>query len=128
VKTMIRLGLVLSLALVGACGGGTPSGDAGPSDSGTPSSDASTPDRATACAAYCTAVTSACTGANMQYASMDACVMACSSASYEVGTTGATMGNSIACRTYHAGVAAMSAMNAMVHCPHASASGGGVCQ
>ena len=36
-------------------------------------------------------------------------------------------GNTLACRTYHLGIAMQSAANAQVHCPHASVSGGGVC-
>ena len=40
------------------------------------------------------------------------------------GMPGDAQGNTVQCRTHHAG---MAATNAAVHCPHASASGGGAC-
>lgn len=104
---------------------GVPSDSSAPADSGVPSDGGGTVDRATACTAYCTAVTRACTGANMQYMDMAACNTACNAATYEVGMAGATSGNSISCRTYHAG-AAMT--DPATHCPHAGPTGGGVCQ
>jgi hypothetical protein len=95
----------------------SPADAAAPSDAG----DA----RSAACAAYCTAVMGACTAANAQYPSEAMCLTACSTMTWELGTAGATSGNSIACRTYHAGAART---NAAVHCPHAGPTGGGVCQ
>ena len=45
------------------------------------------------------------------------------------GRAGSTSGNTLACRAYHLGVAATSADDAgiVLHCGHASRSGGGVC-
>lgn len=78
------------------------------------------------CAAFCAAVAAACTGANVQYASENECMTAC--AGWPVGTEGATSGDTLACRMYHAGVAATDPQpdNANTHCPHAGADGGGV--
>jgi hypothetical protein len=53
------------------------------------------------------------------------CLSTCNGASWSIGTAGATSGNSIACRTYHAGAAAG---DPATHCPHAGPTGGGVCQ
>ena len=79
------------------------------------------------CAEYCTAVTSACTAGNAQYANEAACLSYCETwAMIPAGTTADTGGNTIGCRLYHAGVAGM-AGNAATHCPHAGPSGGDVC-
>ena len=75
-----------------------------------------------ACTAYCATIMSNCTAGNAQYPSTDSCLGAC--ASFPPGNVGATSGNSLGCRTYHAGNAAA---NANVHCPHAGPSGAGVC-
>ena len=74
------------------------------------------------CAAYCALIQANCTGANMQYATTDACMAAC--ATMTPGTTGMTSGNTVGCRTYHAGAAAA---DPGTHCDHAGATGGGVC-
>ena len=49
---------------------------------------------------------------------MDACKM------WYAGTDADTAGDTIGCRTYHAGAALG---DPVTHCPHASPSGGGVC-
>jgi hypothetical protein len=60
-----------------------------------------------------------CTGANAQYASLADCKKA---AGYlPVGTGADQAGDTLGCRTYHAGAAAQ---NATVHCPHAGPFGG----
>ncbi len=80
------------------------------------------------CANYCAAVTDACTGENAAYGSEQACLDYCNTfGQLPEGTAGATDGNSIACRLYHAGVAATSDANAAIHCPHAGPTGGDVC-
>lgn len=105
---------------------GVPGDSSAPADSGvTPADGSGGGDRAAACTAYCTAVTRACTGANMQYADMAACQTACMAATYEIGMPTMTSGNTIGCRTYHAG-AAMA--DPATHCSHAGPTGGGVCQ
>ncbi|MEI8259193.1 MAG: hypothetical protein WCJ30_26285 [Deltaproteobacteria bacterium] len=75
-----------------------------------------------ACMAYCTTIMTNCTAANAQYVTMDACMGSC--LGLPVGTAGATSGNSIACRAYHAAAAAT---GAGLHCPHAGPSGASVC-
>jgi hypothetical protein len=66
---------------------------------------------------------SACTGANAQYVSMDACMHACPF--FPVGMAGDTSGNTLGCRATHAGLAAMSGTNP--HCWHAGPYGYGAC-
>jgi hypothetical protein len=93
------------------------------SDSGT-TTDAGT-DAGTAaptCASYCTTVMANCTGANSQYANEASCLGSCSA--FTQGTTGATSGNSLSCRAYHAGAAPS---DAALHCPHAGPAGDGAC-
>ena len=85
-------------------------------------------DATPSCAEYCATVTSSCTGANAQYTDEQACLDYCEIwALLPAGQAGATEGNSIGCRTYHAGVAAGGPDDAATHCPHAGASGGNVC-
>jgi len=80
------------------------------------------------CANYCSSITSACTGDNAQYASEQACLDYCNThGALPVGDAGAQSGNSIACRIYHAGVAATGEDAAAIHCAHAGPSGGDVC-
>ena len=111
---------VLSMTLF-ACGPmtGTDAGtDAGSTaDAG---SDAGT--AAPTCASYCTSVMANCTGANAQYSTPAACLGSCSA--FAAGTTGATSGNSLGCRAYHAGA---SPSDAALHCPHAGPAGDGAC-
>lgn len=63
-----------------------------------------------------------CTGGNAQYINMTACMNAC--AQLPVGMSSDTSGDTIGCRTYHAGLAA-SAPNP--HCWHAGPYGGSTC-
>lgn len=79
-----------------------------------------------ACATYCDEVTSICTGANEQYISKSVCLNYCKTwAGLPAGEDGATSGNSAACRTYHAGVAASGAT--ATHCKHAGPTGADTC-
>lgn len=110
-------------------------GCGGDDDKGNP--DASSPDAGqtgnpdggnvgvASCEDYCTTITANCTGANAQYPDMDACLALCAAASWEAGQVGAQAGNTIACRTYHAG--ALATADAETHCPHAGPSGGDTC-
>lgn len=74
------------------------------------------------CQTYCDTIAANCTDANTQYASMEACMGAC--AAFDLGTAADTSGNTVGCRTYHAGAAAM---DAAVHCVHAGPGGAGAC-
>lgn len=138
---MNRLSSIFGLALLVAISGvavgcgddDDPPGptDAGPRDSGSGDSGSMTGDAGDAggaaptCAEYCTSITAACTGANQQYADMAACMTYCNGVGWAAGTGGATMGNTLACRIYHAGAASDSMPD--VHCPHAGPLGGDVC-
>jgi hypothetical protein len=65
---------------------------------------------------------SACTGSNQQYFSLAACLETCEK--LPKGTASDAGGNSVGCRTYHAGAAVS---GPVVHCPHAGPAGAGVC-
>jgi hypothetical protein len=96
-------------------------GDTGSSDVVTPP----TGDPA-ACETYCEEVTNICTDANEQFTSKSICLNYCKTwAGLPAGEDGAQSGNSAACRTYHAGVAAGGAKS--THCPHAGPTGGDTC-
>ena len=80
-------------------------------------------DGAPDCASYCTVYFQNCTGDNDVYAGdADACATACKG--WYAGAKEDTAGDTIGCRTYHAGAALG---DPALHCPHASPSGGGVC-
>jgi hypothetical protein len=70
------------------------------------------------CDAFCALVLGACTGTNVQWPDMTACMSACGAVPAANPTT-VTSGNTIFCRFYHASVASTSAANAAIHCPHA---------
>jgi hypothetical protein len=72
------------------------------------------------CAGYCTSIMAACTGDEAQYQSQAECLTACAFFPPDTATTGDTLG----CRTYHAGLA-VTAPNP--HCWHAGPFGSGVC-
>lgn len=71
---------------------------------------------------YCTAIQANCTVENAQYASDQECLDAC--ALLAPGMPGDQTGNTIACRQYHADVAATTPVP---HCEHAGPDGGGQC-
>jgi hypothetical protein len=74
------------------------------------------------CDAYCASIATNCTGANTQYGMLDFCMASCES--FPVGAATDTSGNTLGCRTYHAGAAAG---DPAVHCVHAGPGGAGVC-
>lgn len=101
----ILLALAISLA---ACGGDDAAGG---------------PDAMLAtCEDYCDEIMTNCSGAESQYSSRDICLDAC--ATFPQGTAGQQTGNSLECRTYHAGAALG---DAVTHCVHAGPGGAGVC-
>ena len=80
------------------------------------------------CADYCTTVMSSCTGDNAQYADQATCVAYCATwAQLPAGAQTDTSGNTMGCRTYHAGVAGAAPGNDAIHCDHAGPTGGNVC-
>jgi hypothetical protein len=74
------------------------------------------------CSTYCNAIQGACIGGNAQYGSVATCVAACMK--LPAGTTGATSGNSLACRATHTQLALT---DPSTHCVHAGPSGGATC-
>jgi hypothetical protein len=78
---------------------------------------------AVSCSAYCTAVMGTCTGFYKQYLDMSECMTAC--ALLPAGNAGDTSGNTVGCRTTHAGLAVTGGLNP--HCWHAGPFGYGAC-
>ena len=74
------------------------------------------------CESYCTTVMANCTGANADYISIGVCKAMC--VHLEPGIAGEQSGDSLACRSYHAGAASR---DPNFHCRHAGALGGGHC-
>jgi hypothetical protein len=99
----------------------TGSGTDGATDTGT-TGGATVP----TCSEFCDLSIASCgaSGANAQFANKGQCTRACDA--LPPGTGNETSGNSVSCRTYHAGVAGQPG-NAAVHCPHSGFSGGGTC-
>lgn len=114
--------VIVALCVLGACAPASPGSDAS-TDSMAMSGDAAAP--SAECMEYCTTASFHCDGANQLYPNDAACLGACASFS-RAGMRGDRAGNSVWCRLYH--VDQPAAMDPATHCPHASASGGGVCQ
>lgn len=113
----ICLAATVALTLA-ACGddGGT----ATPVDAQQPDA----PAAALTCASYCTTIQANCLDAasNRQYIDTPSCTASCGF--MPVGAASDTQGNTLGCRTYHAGAAAG---NPTLHCPHAGPGGDGAC-
>ena len=109
--------VIAGLALA-ACGGD----DGGATVDGPPGGNPDSPPAQLSCASYCGAIQANCTGTNAQFGTAAACMATC--ATWTVGTTADQMGNTLGCRTYHAGAAAGSPA---VHCTHAGPGGDGFC-
>ena len=111
----------LILVLLGACGGGD---DGSPTIDGPRAIDAPTnqPDASAACAMYCAAITTNCTGANLQFGNATDCLNTC--ATWPPGNPGEAAGQSVACRTTHANRAATDPAG---ECLTAGPSGNDVC-
>lgn len=71
---------------------------------------------------YCDTIQTSCKGFNQQYTSVAQCLAVCDL--MDAGAPGSVGGDSVACRSYHATVAAG---DPGLHCPHAGPSGDGVC-
>lgn len=75
------------------------------------------------CDSYCTSIMANCSGTNQQFGSMEQCMSSCSH--YPVGKAEDTTGNTLGCRTYHAGSPAKNVP--AEHCIHAGPGGAGPC-
>lgn len=131
--------LILLLTTLAACGddrdprpgGGGVTADASTlqdaeaADTGPDPLDAGTTDAGTAmlCADYCSIAEAHCTGADQLYPDRASCLASC--AAFPLGASSDQAGNSLYCRLYH--VDQPAAQDPALHCPHAGASGGGVC-
>lgn len=111
----MRTLLILSLVLFGCSDDKT--NNTPPADAAAPMADA--PAAAPDVAKYCTDITAHCTGANAQYPSMDQCLG--TAATFPVGTSADTSGETLGCRAYHAGTPAMT--DPGLHCVHAGPGG-----
>ena len=77
---------------------------------------------APSCADYCTSYFDSCLDDMNAYLDEADCLAQC--ASFYPGKEGDTVGDTIGCREYHAGVAKG---EPVIHCPHAGPGGAGVC-
>lgn len=96
---------------------GEPASTGGTTTDGTTGGDADP-----ACMNYCTELMAACSGANLQYSSLESCLGVCGT--FPQGMVGDVTGNSLACRLYHTGAAAE---DADTHCVHAGPGGADFC-
>ncbi|MFO0636861.1 MAG: hypothetical protein U0168_28865 [Nannocystaceae bacterium] len=124
-----------SVASVGSIGSG-PDGDSSSSGAGdgsdeagdvggSSSSSSSAGDGTTGedgCAQYCALIDERCTDAQKQYPGGLECAAVC--AGLAAGTPDDQLGNTVACRQFHA---ISAAEDPVTHCLHAGPSGGGVC-
>jgi hypothetical protein len=127
-RTSIALAMLGCLSLAAGCGDDTNNGGADMSVVADMTMGGGT---TPTCADYCAKNLMNCKaggdggGGNVQYASSAACMTYCTtSAGWMAGTSGATSGNTIGCRTYHSTAAAA---DPVLHCPHAGPTGGSVC-
>ena len=74
------------------------------------------------CDSYCAAIATNCTGAETQYSALANCMATC--ATFPPGTAADMGGNTLGCRSYHAGAALA---DPTTHCVHAGPGGAGVC-
>jgi hypothetical protein len=74
------------------------------------------------CDGYCSTIMANCAGATAQYETLEDCVAVC--ASFPEGSAADQSGNTLGCRTYHAGAAEN---DPGTHCTHAGPGGDGVC-
>ena len=74
------------------------------------------------CQDYCTTIMANCSGQNQQFTGMDQCLNSCKA--YPLGAAADKAGNTLGCRTYHAGAAKG---DATTHCVHSGPGGAGVC-
>ncbi|HWU90638.1 MAG TPA: hypothetical protein VN253_25405 [Kofleriaceae bacterium] len=108
-----------SIGFVAGCGD---DGGGGAVDAKTIDAPIDSPPAQLGCASYCSSIMSNCTGSVQQYTSMSDCMSSC--ARFPVGTAADMSGNTLGCRTYHAGAAAGAPA---VHCRHAGPGGNGAC-
>lgn len=111
-------------------GSNTTTSTGGSSSTGAGAASSTSSSMGPSCMAYCTEVTTNCTGTNEQYptiapaTAMDSCMGVC--AGFPVGTSADMTGDSLGCREYHGGAPAMG--DPVTHCPHAGPLGGpGMC-
>ena len=69
------------------------------------------------CSNYCQGLSTICTGANAQFPSVQACLLACNGPAWACGTLGQTTGNTLFCRIGHLALAIAAAPAA--ECPNA---------
>lgn len=101
---------------------GDPSAASSSTTSGQDSSSGDDTSAPVDCQSYCDLVMLNCAGDFSQYGSDQTCETSC--AAFAPGSPGDTSGNSLACRHYHAGAAAMAND---VHCGHAGPGGDMAC-
>ena len=116
----IGMGAAVIVTALSGCGSSETSDGAG--GVGQTTTTSSTGGNGLTCASYCKKITEHCLMENGQYTTEETCLASCPA--FPAGVPGAENGNSLGCRTYHAGVAAM---DPVTHCAHAGPGGDGVC-
>ena len=122
----IQLITAFAALAIGACS----SSSSGTTDAGAAGNEGGT--GGAGCQAYCDTIMANCTSTtdpdsglpvgNQQYTNMNNCLNSCKA--MPAGTSADTMGNTLGCRTYHAGLAKS---DPVTHCPHAGPGGDSVC-
>ena len=118
--TIPLLFVAVSLAACGDDEGG--GGDDDPIDAADNGGEDADETPALSCEDYCDTIMANCTAAVEQYPDRATCLTTC--ATFEEGTADDTSGNTLGCRTYHAGAAPA---DPDLHCPHAGPGGAGAC-
>lgn len=75
------------------------------------------------CSNYCTTLMSNCSAANQQFGTIGECMSSCTH--YPLGAAADLAGNTLGCRTYHAGTPAVT--DPTTHCRHAGPGGANGC-
>lgn len=90
---------------------------------------AASPCTGPSCETYCSAFEDTCSSLEDDYSSQRACVDYCNNgAAWPTGEDGDLSGNSIACRTYHAGAASEAeGAGRQFHCRHSGITGDSIC-
>ena len=117
---MRELVLVTIVGVLGCGGSANPpiadappgQSDAPPGQSDAPPGQPDAPPGGLTCAAFCGDIMAHCTGANLQFATTSDCLSSC--ATWDIGDVSDDNGNTLGCRTYHAGVPATASPD--IHC------------
>jgi hypothetical protein len=112
---VVLVGIGTALTGVAGCGSGGSAADMS-------ALDMKAANTAPTCSDYCATIQANCTGDQQQYTDTPTCMADC--AVFPLGKSTDATGNTLGCRTYHAGAAKA---DPKTHCQHAGPGGAGVC-